>query len=40
MTKYKVYRACKFMGKWILVLMVAFVILFPIYWIFISSITP
>ena len=40
MSKYQVYRACKFIGKWLLVLMVAFLILFPIYWIFISSITP
>jgi ABC-type glycerol-3-phosphate transport system permease component len=28
------------MGRWLITLFVAFVILFPLYWIFISSITP
>lgn len=39
-TKYKVYRGGVAAGRWILFAVVAFVILFPVYWIFISSITP
>ncbi len=38
--KYKVYRGCVAAGKWILFALVSFVILFPVYWIFVSSITP
>lgn len=37
--KYQVYKCLATVGKWILFAMVAFVILFPVYWIFISSIT-
>lgn len=39
-TKYKVYRRLIEAGKWLLCAIVAFFILFPVYWIFISSITP
>lgn len=39
-TKYKVYRRLTEAGKWLLCAIVAFLILFPVYWIFISSITP
>nr|WP_288827536.1 carbohydrate ABC transporter permease [uncultured Clostridium sp.] len=39
-TKYKVYRWGAAAGRWILFAAVAFLILFPVYWIFISSITP
>ncbi|WP_460641029.1 carbohydrate ABC transporter permease [Lacrimispora brassicae] len=38
--KYKVYRGGVAAGRWILFAVVAFLILFPVYWIFISSITP
>ena len=39
-TKYAIYKKCTIVGKWLLFLIVAFVISFPVYWIFISSITP
>lgn len=39
-TKYAIYKKCTIVGKWLLFLIVSFVILFPVYWIFISSITP
>lgn len=39
-TKYQLYRGCVTAGKWILCAVTAFLILFPVYWIFISSITP
>lgn len=39
-TKYAIYRKCTVIGKWLLFLIVSFAILFPVYWIFISSITP
>lgn len=39
-TKYKVYRGGVAAGRWGLFAIVAFLILFPVYWIFISSITP
>lgn len=38
--KYKVYRGIGAAGRWILFAAVSFIILFPVYWIFISSITP
>ena len=38
--KYKMYRWLVGIGRWVLFALVAFVILFPVYWIFISSITP
>lgn len=38
--KYKIYRGAVAVGRWILFALVSFVILFPVYWIFISSITP
>ncbi len=38
--KYKFYRGLTVWGRWILFALVSFVILFPVYWIFISSITP
>ncbi|NBJ92798.1 carbohydrate ABC transporter permease [Parablautia muri] len=38
--KYKMYRWMIGIGRWVLFALVAFVILFPVYWIFISSITP
>jgi len=38
--KYKIYRGCIAIGRWILCAIVAFLILFPVLWIFISSITP
>lgn len=38
--KYQIYRGLVCVGRWILFALVAFVILFPVYWIFISSITP
>ena len=38
--KYKVYRGAVAAGRWVLFAVVAFLILFPVYWIFISSITP
>ena len=38
--KYKIYRWLTVIGKWVLFAVVAFFILFPVYWIFISSITP
>lgn len=39
-TKYKAYRTMITVGRWVLFAIVAFLILFPVYWIFISSITP
>ena len=39
-TKYAIYRKCTVIGKCLLFLIVSFAILFPVYWIFISSITP
>ena len=38
--KYNVYHGVVAVGRWILFAVVAFLILFPVYWIFISSITP
>ena len=38
--KYKIYRTFTTIGRWILFAIVAFLILFPVLWIFISSITP
>lgn len=38
--KYQLYRGCVTAGRWVLFAIVAFVILFPVFWIFISSITP
>lgn len=38
--KYKICRWLTVAGKWLLCAIVAFSILFPVYWIFISSITP
>lgn len=40
MNKYKVYRMLSQIGKWVLFGLISFTILFPVYWIFISSITP
>lgn len=39
-TKYRVYKGSIAAGKWGLCGIVAFFILFPVFWIFISSITP
>ncbi|GMO03752.1 hypothetical protein LSA36186_20010 [Lachnoanaerobaculum sp. JCM 36186] len=39
-TKYKIYKKCISISRWLLFIVVAFLILFPVYWIFISSITP
>lgn len=38
--KYNIYRGLVTGGRWVLFALVSFVILFPVYWIFISSITP
>ena len=38
--KYNVYHKVVSVGRWVLFAIVAFLILFPVYWIFISSITP
>ena len=38
--KYNVYHKVVSVGRWGLFAIVAFLILFPVYWIFISSITP
>ena len=38
--KYQLYRGCVTAGRWVLFAIVAFLILFPVFWIFISSITP
>lgn len=38
--KYQICRALVGVGRWLLFALVAFIILFPVYWIFISSITP
>ncbi len=38
--KYKFYRKMITAGRWFLCAVVSFFILFPVYWIFISSITP
>lgn len=40
LAKYKLYKKFKFVFRWLLFTIVAFVILFPVFWIFISSITP
>lgn len=40
MNKYKVYRLLVAVGRWVLFAIVAALVLIPIYWIFISSITP
>ncbi len=37
--KYRIYKCIAGVGKWVLFALVSFVILFPVYWIFISSIT-
>lgn len=39
-SRYKAYRVMLCCGRWILFAAVSFLILFPVYWIFISSITP
>ena len=39
-TKYKIYRGFTVVIRWVMFAVVAFFILFPVYWIFISSITP
>ena len=39
-TKYKIYRGFTVVIRWVMFVVVAFFILFPVYWIFISSITP
>ena len=38
--KYNVYHGVVTVGRWVLFAIVAFLILFPVYWIFSSSITP
>lgn len=38
--KYKVYHGVTVFFRWMLFAVVAFVIMFPVYWIFVSSITP
>ncbi len=38
--KYRVYRILSETVKWVVFAAISFIILFPIYWIFISSITP
>lgn len=38
--KYAIYRSGCILWKWLIFAIISFVILFPIYWIFISSITP
>ncbi len=38
--KYKIYRGLVVAGRWALFAVVSFVILFPVLWIFVSSITP
>lgn len=38
--KYRIYRGMVAAGRWVISAVVAFIILFPVYWIFISSITP
>ena len=38
--KYKVYKALIAVGRWLLFAIVSFLILFPVLWIFVSSITP
>lgn len=40
MNKYKAYRIFTIVGRWLLFAIVALVVLVPVYWIFISSITP
>lgn len=40
MNKSKFFRGLTIAGRWVLFAIVAFLILFPVYWIFISSITP
>lgn len=39
-TKYKIYRGFTVVIRWVMFAVVAFFILLPVYWIFISSITP
>lgn len=39
-TKYKIYKCIATIMKWILIILISFLILFPVYWIVISSITP
>jgi len=39
-TRQKAFKTGSIFIKWLSVIMVSFVILFPVYWIFISSITP
>ena len=38
--KYNIYHGVMAGGRWVLFAIVSFIILFPVYWIFISSITP
>ena len=38
--KYNIYHGVVAGGRWVLFAIVSFIILFPVYWIFISSITP
>ena len=38
--KYTVYKALTAVGRWLLFAIVSFLILFPVLWIFVSSITP
>lgn len=40
MNKYKVYHLLTIIGRWVLFAIVALFVLIPVYWIFISSITP
>ncbi len=39
-TKYKIYKCIAAIMKWILIIVISFLILFPVYWIVMSSITP
>ena len=38
--KYNIYHGVMAGGRWELLEIVSFIIQFPVYWIFISSITP
>ena len=38
--KYKAYKVLGIISKWAIFGIISFAILFPVYWIFISSITP
>ena len=40
LNRYKIYKGCVAAGRWFFFAVVAFLILFPVYWIFVSSITP